>query len=165
MAHKIAHHAHAKFAHVRLNRRANIAQAITRARLLNALEQRLLGHLDQLARSRRERVQPADREAVCAVSHIPVIPSRDVDLDQVAALQLARPRNAVHYFVVDRHADVARVAKVAQRRRFGIRCLEHAGSYLVQLTRGHTRLRLLFKGTNRGRDDLAGLAHDGNLAR
>src|SRR5207244_6036920 len=100
-----------------------------------------------------------------AVANVAAVPGRDVRLDQVAALELPWARDAVYDLVVDRDANMARVAEVPKRRRFSASLLEYSRRDLVQVARGHARFSLLFDGPNRRRDDLAGLAHDGNLAR
>ena len=133
--------------------------------LLDALEQRFLGHLHQLAGPRSERFQAAHREAVGAVGDVAAVARRDVDLDQVAALELARARDAVDDLVVHRNTDVARIAEVAERGRLGVGCLEHARRDLIQVSRGHARLRPFLERTDRRGDDLASLAHDRDLAR
>ena len=83
----------------------------------------------------------------------------------VLSLELARPGDAVDDLVVDRHADVARVAKVPQRRRFRAHRLEHLRGDVVQVAGSHARLRLLLERSDRVGHDAARLAHDGNLAR
>ena len=112
---KIANHVHAVLPNVLFDGRADITQTIACSRLRDAMEQRLLCHMDELSRAVRQRVEAADGKAVRAVPNVPAISGSDVDLDQVAALELARSRNPVHHLVVDRHADMAWIAEVAER--------------------------------------------------
>ena len=150
---------------VGFDRCTDVAEPITGSGLVDAVEQRFLGDLHQLARPRRQRVQPTDRKAVGTVANVSAVSRRHVHFDQVAALELAGPRDAVHDLVVDRHTDVSRIAKVAQRCRFCASLLEHVRRDLVKISRAHTRQGLLFEGADCPRHDLARFAHDGNLAR
>src|SRR5579864_439005 len=139
--------------------------SIAAPRLADALEQRLLRHLDELASALRQGIEPADREAVRRIAHVAAIARRDVDFHQVTALQLARPGDAVHHLVVHGNADVAWIAEVPQRRGLRARFFEHARRDLVQVARGHARLGLLFEDANGFGHNPSRFAHDRDLAR
>ena len=115
-----------------LDRVRDVAEAVAGDALRHGREQRALGRLEQLLRDRRDR---PDRERARRVGDPAVEHDADVDREDVAALELVRPRDPVHDHRVRRGADRAGEAAVALEGRLGALRADEALGGVVELLR------------------------------
>ena len=105
----------------------------------NAAHHGLMGHVYQslrLSRNGAHRIHPRGIAMPAVQDH------RHVDVDDVAFLQLLRPRNAVADHMVDRRADGFRKAPVVERRGLGSVIDDEFVYQPVELVRGHAGLHV-----------------------
>ena len=93
----------------------NIANTISRPRLIDALVQTAPGAFEQLVDLRRGRT---DRDGDCTVAHVAIQGCTAVDAHHVSVLKDTFPRNAVNNLMVNRYAKC---------------CRKHLGANLVPL--------------------------------
>jgi hypothetical protein len=155
-----ADHGEAVLLDVGLHGVRHVAQPVADHALVDRLEQRLLGDLQQLLGDRGDL---ADAERPGAVGDPAVLHDADVDRQDVALAQLELAGDPVHDHVVRRRADRAGEAAVAlERGRRALRADELLGGG-VELARRDARADLAGEQVHRPHVDLAGLGHGVDL--
>src|SRR3954449_3645962 len=117
----------------RLHGMRHVPQTLARRALLDGVEQRLLGHVEQLRGDRRDGT---DGERPRGVGHPAVLDDADIDADDVAALELVGAGDPVHHHRVRRRADRAREAAIALEGRLGALRADELLGRLVEIPRG-----------------------------
>ena len=92
----------------------DVAEAVAGLRLLEAEHEALVGDVDQLARLEAD---VADQKHAAGVAMPAIDDRRDVDVDDVAVLQLPVLRNAMADDMIDRGAAALGIAAIAEGRR------------------------------------------------
>ncbi len=118
--------------------------------------ERRLARVEQALRLRRDR---PDRKRPGGVGDEAVQRHADVDGEDVAVLQLHRPRDAVHDHRVRRQARGGRIALVALERRLAAARADVLLGDRVELAGGDPGLDLLLEQRKRLGDDRAGARH------
>ena len=114
MAAEVPHDGAAFALHIGLDGGADVAEGGAGADLRDAAHQRLMGHVDQAFGASHGLAGDEHARGVA----VPAIEDhRDVDVQDVAVLELLGPGNAVADDVSDREARRLGVAAIAQRRR------------------------------------------------
>ena len=111
---EVAHNAHPLRFDIGLNGMTDVAKGIAGTHRLDALHQRIMGHLDQtlgLARQVSGHIHPA------CVAEPAIDDHGHVDVQNIAVLQRLRSGNPVADDVVHRNARGVLIALVADRRR------------------------------------------------
>ena len=132
---EVAHNAHPLRFDIGLNGMTDVAKGIAGTHRLDALHQRIMGHLDQtlgLARQVSGHIHPA------GVTEPAIDDHGDVDVQDIAVFQHLRPWNAVADDMVHRNARGVLVALVPDRRRNHPAPRHLFGDEIVQRLGGHT---------------------------
>jgi len=112
VAAELAHDGKALLLGVGLDDVADVAQACTGPHLLDAQPQALPGDIHQTLGQHRRL---ADHEHAAGVAVEAILDDRDIDVEDVAVLELAVTGDAVADLVVDRRADRLGVGRMARR--------------------------------------------------
>ena len=142
VAAELAHDGKALFLGIGLDDVADVAQACAGSHLLDAQPQALPGDIHQTLGQHRRL---ADHEHAAGVAVEAILDDRDIDVEDVAVLELAVTGDAVADLVVDRRTDRLGVGRMARRgviERRGDRALHvgHVGvAETVQLLGGGAR--------------------------
>ena len=141
----------------------DVAEAVADAALLDGVEQRALGDVEQLRGDRARRRRPAKVRAASATQPSLTTPMSTERMSPRGELELAR--DAVHDHVVRRGADRAREAAVAlEGRRRALGADELLGG-LVELQRGDAGADLARQQVHGSHEDLARRGHLVDLGR
>src|SRR5208337_3629647 len=116
MPNKVSHHAEPVRFHVLLDRRPNVSDRVADLRLLDALVQRGLGHLEQLPQFRGQLLAHRHRDR--SVSVIPVKHNSAVDGNDISRFQRPLFRwDPVHDLFIDRSAQHTWITVISLERR------------------------------------------------
>src|SRR5438094_700679 len=145
---------------VLLDRGRDVAQVAAWPGLVDADVQGLLGHLQQAGRAGSDL---ADADGDADVRPEPLQDQAQVEADQVALGDLAVPRDAMDGLVVDRDADRAREAVVAQEARGGAPLSDQAVGDAIELDRLDPRLACVLQRGQHRRKQAARAGHEVDL--
>ena len=120
---------------VPLNGVADIAEVVADLHLLDPEHQALLGDAHQAL---RRFIDVPDRDGDRGVGDVAFEGGADVDREQIAVLQHAVARHAVHDLIVDRRADRRRVTVVADEGRHAAHRADRLIGEPVELAGGDT---------------------------
>ena len=102
----------------------------------------------------------ADEHHLAGVAVIAVLDDRDIDVDDVAGLELPLPRDAVADLMIDRRADGFREAAVVERRRNRLLLVDDVVvADPIELTGGDARLHVGTDHVQHLRGQAPGYAH------
>jgi hypothetical protein len=140
---------------------ADVADAVAGDHLLDALEERLAGGVEQRPGLVGDL---ADRDGARGVSVVAAVDHAEVELHQVAVDELALlARDAVDDLFVDARAQHAGEAQVALEGRLGALLVNELFGELLEVPGRHARSDRLLELVEDLADDPAGVAHHRDL--
>ena len=158
MAAKIAHHAHALLFGVALDGVADIAERGAGAGGLDAEHQAFIGDIDEFLRLQRH---VADEEHAAGIAVPAIDNDRDIDVDDIAVLELAGRRNAVADDVIDADAQAVAEAAIEDGRRIMAGSAHEFPSHAIKIKRHHIGHDMRRQHVEHFGGEFAGLAHPG----
>ena len=115
----------------------DVPHPIARSRRANPRVQCILRHLEQLLHARRHHSR---RDSCGIIANKPVQHNPNIQTHNVAVLHAPLARNPVHHFFIHRHANIARIPFVSEKRAFAATFTDQCRCGLVQLLRRPPRL-------------------------
>ena len=147
---------------VHLNGARNIRDPLSRTGLLDTFIEALPGHLHKPLGFGRDGSRAIGGGTVAV---IPMVDGPDVDFDQVALFNFARPRNTVDDLVIDRAAQRGGKSAVSEERGRGAAAFQKPADLVVDLFCCNSWLNQAARQGSRLGGQPASLAHERYLMR